>query len=248
MKWDEEETLAWELVAREAQQRFYETWGTRKWDVFLQSECKLLQARVAQALFGSAPEQSNAAGDGYKKQLKTVNKLCDLIVKKTRKYASAGQAKISFVFVSAKSKADRFTVPLIRVLKYDYADDIRNHRFIDSNCNVYSNWECFLKRNKLPHCLMLYPTNGIYTQKDGRVVLSRGESTHWLPTTVSILRPWGSLGITGFGLDSTRIPVNPVVAGTAMKGALFIARSVSTKRVKAKEGGAAENDTESVQL
>jgi hypothetical protein len=245
MKWDEEETLAWELVAREAQQRFYETWGGRKWDVFLQSECKLLEARVAHALFGRAAEQA----DRYnKQQLKTVAKLCDLIGKKTRKYANSGQAKVAFVFVSAKSKTDRFTVPLIRVLKYDYADDLRNHRFIDSNCNVYSNWECFLKRNKLPQCLMLYPTNGIYTQKDGRVVLTKGESTHWLPTTLSILRPWGSLGIAGFGLDSTRIPVNPVVAGTAMKGALFIARSVSTKRVKAREGGAAEHDTDSGQL
>jgi len=27
MDWDEEENLAWELVAREAQQRFAETWG-----------------------------------------------------------------------------------------------------------------------------------------------------------------------------------------------------------------------------
>jgi hypothetical protein len=247
MNWDEEQTLAWELVAREAQQRFAETWGSRKWDVFLQSERKLLEARVKLALFGPAPEQSNA-GDYEKKQLKTVTRLCDMIARKTRRYANAGQVKISCVFVSAKSKRDRFTVPLIRVLKYDYADDMCNHRFIDSNCNVYNNWECFLKRNKLPHCLILYPTNGIYTQKDGRVVLSRGESTHWLPTTVSIQRPWGSLGVTGFGLESSRIPVNPVVAGVAMKGALFIARSVGTKRVRAREEEVAEHDTDSEQL
>jgi hypothetical protein len=247
MNWDDEEVLAWELVAREAQQRFSETWGSRKWDVFLQSERKLLEARVGLALFGGPPEQSNA--DGYKKkQVKTITKLCDMIVRKTRRYAKFGQVKISCVFVSAKSKNDRFTVPLIRVLKYDYADDLCNHRFIDSNCNVYRNWECFLKQNKLPHCLMLYPTNGIYTHKDERVVLSRGESTRWFSTTISVLRPWGSLGVTGFGLDSSRIPVNPVVAGTAMKGALFIARSVSTKRVRGREGEATEHDTDSEQL
>jgi hypothetical protein len=247
MNWDEEETLAWELVAREAQQRFAETWGNRKWEVFLQSERALLEARVALALFGPPGERSNT--DSHtRKQLKTVTKVCDAIVRKTRKYARAGQVKMSCVFVSAKSKKDRFTVPLIRVLKYDYADDVCNHRFIDAGCNVYRNWDYFLRRNKLPHCLMLYPTNGIYTQKEGRVVLSRGESTRWLPTAVAILRPWGSLGVTGFGLESSRIPVNPVVAGTAMKGALFIARSVSTKRGRAREGDAAEHDTDSEQL
>ncbi|XP_033609228.1 uncharacterized protein LOC111869218 isoform X3 [Cryptotermes secundus] len=246
MNWDEEETLAWELVAREAQQRFSETWGSRKWEVFLQSERKLLEARVGLALFGF-PEQSNA--DCYrKKQAKVITKVCDVIVRKTRKYAKFGQVKMSCVFVSAKSKKDRFTVPLIRVLKYDYADDMCNHRFIDTNCNVYRNWECFLKQNKLPHCLILYPTNGIYTQKDGKVLLSRGESTRRFSTAVSVVRPWGSLGVTGFGLESSRIPVSPVVAGTAMKGALFIARSVSTKRVRAKEGETAEHDTDSEQL
>jgi hypothetical protein len=244
MNWDEEENLAWELGAREAQQRCAETWGSRKWDVFLQSERMQLEARVGAALFGPAEQL-----DGYRqKQVKTITKLCDMIVRKTRNYANLGQVKISCVFVSAKSKKDRFTVPLIRVLKYDYADDMCNHRFFDSDCHMYRGWDDFLKRNKLPQCLMLYPTNGIYTLKNGKVVLSRGESRRWFSTAVATLRPLASLGLDGFGIESSRVPVvvNPVVAGTAMKGALLIARTVSTKRSRVREGEAAENETDSV--
>jgi len=251
MNWEEEENLAWELAAREAQQRFCETWGSRKWDVFLQSERTLLEARVGLALFGPPEQQNSDKLSGYKKkQVKTITKLCDMIVKKTRKYANFGQVKMSCVFVSAKSNKERFIVPLIRVLKYDYADDVCNHRFFDSNCHMYRSWDNFLKQNKLPHCLILYPTNGIYTLRDGKVVLSRGESKRWFSTTVATLRPWGSLGLTGLGLESSRVPVvvNPVVAGTAMKSALFIARTVSTKRNRVKEGEAPEHETDSEQL
>lgn len=247
MEWDEEENLAWELVAREAQQRYAETWGSRKWEVFLQSERTLLDTRVGLALFGPPDEQLG----GYKqKQVKTITKLCDMIVRKTKNYTNLGQVKISCIFVSAKSRKDRFTVPLIRVLKYDNADDACNHRFVDSNCRMYRGWDDFLKRNKLPQCLLLYPTNGIYTLKNGKVMLSRGESRRWLSTAVATIRPWASLGLGGFGLESSRVPVvvNPAVAGTAMKGALFIARSVSTKRSRVREGEAAENETDSVQL
>lgn len=247
MDWDEEENLAWELVAREAQQRYAETWGARKWEVFLQSERTLLESRVGLAVFGPPDEQLG----GYRqKQVKTITKLCDMIVRKTRKYANLGQVKISCIFVSAKSKKERFTVPLIRVLKYDYADDVCNHRFYDSNCHMYSGWDEFLRQNRLPQCLLLYPTNGIYTLKNGKVMLSRGESRRWFSTAVATLRPWASLGITGFGLESSRVPVvvNPVVAGTAMKGALFIARRVSTKRSRVREGESAENETDSEQL
>ncbi|XP_069678177.1 uncharacterized protein [Periplaneta americana] len=245
--WDEEENLAWELGAREAQQRFCETWGSRKWDVFLQSERALLEARVGLALFGP-PEQRDSSDKfcGYKKkQARTITKLCDLIVKKTRRYANFGQVKISCVFVSAKSSKERFTVPLIRVLKYDYADDICNHRFYDSNCHMYKSWENFLRHNKLPRSLILYPTNGIYVLKDGKVILSRGESKRWFSTTVATFRPWSSLGFHGMGLESSRVPavMTPTVAGTAMKSALFIARTVSTKRPKFKdEVDAAERD------
>lgn len=251
MNWEEEENLAWELAAREAQQRYCETWGSRKWDVFLQSERDLLEARVGLALFGP-PERQNADKlSGYKKkQAKTITKLCDMIVRKTRKYANFGQVKISCVFVSAKSLKDRFTVSLIRVLKYDYADDVCNHRFFDSNCHMYRSWDNFLKQNKLPHCLILYPTNGIYTLKDGKVNLSRGESRRWFSTAVATLRPLGSLGLPGFGVESSRVPVvvNPMVAGTAMKGALFIARTVSTKRSRAREGETAEHEADSEEL
>jgi hypothetical protein len=241
MDWDEEENLAWEVVAREAQQRFAETWGSRKWEVFLQSERTLLEARVGLAVFGPPDEQLG----GYRqKQVKTITKLCDMIVRKTRKYVNLGQVKISCIFVCAKSKKERFTVPLIRVLKYDYADDMCNHRFFDSNCHMYSGWDDFLRRNKLPQCLLLYPKNGIYTLKNGKVMLSRGESRRSFSTAVATLRPWASLGYTGFGLESSRVPVvNPLVAGTAMKGALFIARNVSTKRSKVREGEAIENET-----
>jgi hypothetical protein len=251
MNWEDEENLAWELAAREAQQRFCENWGIRKWDTFLQSERAELEARVGLALFGP-PEQQNADKfSGYKKkQVKTITKLCDMIVRKTRKYANFGQVKISCVFVSAKSIKERFTTPLIRVLKYDYADDVCNHRFFDSNCRMYRSWDNFLKQNKLPHCLILYPTNGIYTLKDGKVNLSRGESKRWFSTTVATLRPWGSLGLSELGLESSRVPVvvNPVVAGTAMKSALFIARTVSTKRSRVREGETAEHEADSEEL
>ena len=241
MEWDEEENLAWELVAREAQQRFAETWGSRKWDVFLQSERTQLEARVGLAVFGPPDEQLG----GYRqKQVKTINKLCDMIVRKTRNYVNLGQVKISCIFVSAKSKKERFTVPLIRVLKYDYADDVCNHRFFDSNCRMYSGWESFLRHNKLPQCLLLYPTNGIYTLKNGKVMLSRGESRRWFSTAVGTQSSWAPLAFAGFGLESSRVPVvNPVVAGTAMKGALFIARNVSTKKNRVREGEAIENET-----
>lgn len=241
MDWDEEENLAWELVAREAQQRFAETWGSRKWEVFLQSERTLLEARVGLAVFGPPDEQLG----GYKqKQVRTITKLCDMIVRKTRNYVNLGQVKISCVFVSAKSKKERVTVPLIRVLKYDYADDICNHRFFDSNCHMYSGWDDFLRHNKLPQCLLLYPTNGIYTLKNGKVMLSRGESRRWFSTAIATLHPWAPLGFAGFGLESSRVPVvNPVVAGTAMKGALFIARNVSTMKSRVREGEAVENET-----
>ncbi|KDR14354.1 hypothetical protein L798_10386 [Zootermopsis nevadensis] len=251
MNWEDEETLAWELAAREAQQRFCETWGNRKWDVFLQSERTLLEARVGLALFGPPEQQNTNKFSGYKKkQVKTITKLCDMIVRKTRKYANFGQVKISCVFVSAKSVKDRFTVPLIRVLKYDYADEVCNHRFFDSNCYMFRSWQHFLKQNKLPQCLILYPTNGIYTLKDGKVNLSRGESKRWFSTTVATLRPWGSLGLSGFGLESSRIPlvVNPVVAGTAMKSALFIARTVSTKKSMVVEGETADLEADSEEL
>jgi hypothetical protein len=247
MEWEEEENLAWELVAREVQQRFAETWGTRKWEVFLQSERPLLEARVGLAVFGPPDEKLC----GYrKKQARTITKLCDMIVKKTRNYANFGQVKISCIFLCAKSKNERFTVPLIRVLKYDYADDVCNHRYIDSNCRVFSGWDDFLRQNKLPPCLLIYPTNGIYTLKNGRVMLSRGESRRWYSTAVATLRPWASLGLGGFGLESSRVPVvvNPVVAGTAMKGALFIARNVSTKKSKVREGSTAEKEADSEQL
>jgi hypothetical protein len=247
MEWEEEENLAWELVAREVQQRYAETWGSRKWEVFLQSERSMLEARVGLAMFGPPDEQLG----GYKqKEVKTITKLCNMIVKKTRNYANFGQVKLSCVFVSAKSKKERFIVPLIRVLKYDYADDVCNHRYIDSNCHVYSGWVDFLRQNKLPPCLLIYPTNGIYTLKNGKVMLSRGESRRWYSTAVTTLRPWANLGFTGFGLESTRVPVvvNPVVAGTAMKGALFIARSVGTKKSRVREGEAAGNETDLEQL
>jgi hypothetical protein len=241
MDWAEEENLAWELVVREAQQRFAETWGSRKWEVFLQSERTLLEARVGLAVFGPPDEQLG----GYRqKQVRTITKLCNMIVRKTRNYVNVGQVKISFIFVCAKSEKERFTVPLIRVLKYDYADDVCNHRFFDSNCRVYSTWDDFLRRNKLPQCLMLYPTNGVYTLKNGKVMLSRGESRRWFSTAVATVRPWVPLGFAGFGLESSRVPVvNPAVAGTAMKGALFIARNVSAKKSRGREGEAVENET-----
>jgi hypothetical protein len=51
-------------------------------------------------------------------------------------------------------------------------------------------------------------------------------------------------------VESTRVPEveNPMVAGTAMKGALFIARTVSTKRSRAREGETAEHEADSEEL
>jgi hypothetical protein len=95
--------LAWERVAGEAQQRYAETWGSRKLQVFLQSERTLLETTVGLALFGSPNKKLN----GYtQKQVKIITKFCDIIVRKNEKLCEFGTGE-NIVYFCAYQEQER---------------------------------------------------------------------------------------------------------------------------------------------
>ncbi|XP_050513522.1 uncharacterized protein LOC126889334 [Diabrotica virgifera virgifera] len=232
-----------ELTSEAFQKIMADRLGDRDYDSFAFDQHELLERKIGFALFGQPVQES---GNGYDKaQNKQIKNLYKIILKHNNLYAEyKDQVEIGFMYIVLEPTDDQAKSRTKKDPKYNPHIDIspspifvlRKCRreegdacriFIDHGGRVYSNWQDFLKNNKLPESIMVLPLNGRYQVDNDRVLLERREtpSCGVLNTVLKV----GDISSTVAGVGSgtlmfagavTSVIVPPVLIGAAAVGAV----------------------------
>jgi hypothetical protein len=193
----------WQEKARKEQQCYCDLLSTPMWREFRPPDYNNLKKNIGFALYGppgEEPDENSKDGTGYTNaHLKDINHIFDIIKKCMKKHRDQQNIWVSFLFVLAKTERDYIRVPVIRIPEHDVSVQQNNNIFIDSSGRVYKDWQNYLKKNKLPVCVLCYPKNGVYSAVLGVVEVEFGISP--AGKTRKLLRGLGyGLAVAGIGV------------------------------------------------
>jgi len=200
----------WKDVALKEQQGYFHLFGNDMWREYKPTEYINLKRNIGFAVFRlpeKEPDEDLNDGTGYTdKQLKHINKIFGKIKKSKKKHTNQENIWVSFLFVLGKAGDDYVRFPVIRIPERDVFVQQNNNIFIDFCGRMYKGWQDYLKNNTLPKCILCYPKNGVYSERNGVVELEFGIS------------PAGKLGrevLTGFDIGGTVVGLSASGVGIA---------------------------------
>ncbi|XP_050513531.1 uncharacterized protein LOC126889339 isoform X2 [Diabrotica virgifera virgifera] len=181
-----------EMTSEAFQKIMADRLGDRDYDSFAFDEHDLLKKKIGFAIFGPPGQET---GNGYDKaQNSQIEHLFNSILKHNNLYAEyQDQVELAFIYVvlepTEKQATDRMKqnpnynpridispIPIFVLRKCRQEEGEACRIFIDHNGRVYSNWQDYLKNNKLSESIMVLPLNGRYEVEDGTVLLEKHET------------------------------------------------------------------------
>uniref|UniRef100_A0A6P7GQA6 Uncharacterized protein LOC114345461 n=2 Tax=Diabrotica virgifera virgifera TaxID=50390 RepID=A0A6P7GQA6_DIAVI len=181
-----------EMTSEAFQKIMADRLGDRDYDSFAFDQHDLLKKKIGYALFGQPVQE---IGNGYDEaQNSQIEHLFKAILKHNNLYAEyQDQVELAFIYVvlepTDKQATDRrkqdpnynprtdiSPIPIFVLRKCRVERGEACRIFIDHGGRVYSDWQDFLKNNKLPESVMVLPLNGRYQVEDDRVLLERHET------------------------------------------------------------------------
>uniref|UniRef100_UPI002FDD153B uncharacterized protein LOC134532656 n=1 Tax=Bacillus rossius redtenbacheri TaxID=93214 RepID=UPI002FDD153B len=211
----------WRWLAIEEQQSYMELLQARRTDAVSSSQLLRL---VGFAMFGPPAQLPDAANEhtGYDRaQLRTARKACAAILRRGRRGAPGDEedpkeVRLRFLFVVTRASRVTATYPVFHLP--DGAGG-----FVDWDARVYSSWEQFLRRNKLPSCRMCYPEGGAYTAGEHgavRVAFRRSPASGNSRALLSAVSLAVSLASAAVSIASLLTPLPPHLLVAAAVGAV----------------------------
>jgi hypothetical protein len=214
--WNDDEMLLWRKLAEKEQQECFQFLGTPMWREFEPSHYGHLKREIGFALFG-LPEEEPCANSkdttGYRdEKLKEINKIFDIIKNCTINNPNPNNICVAFLFVFGKTKNDCIKIPVIRIPQFDTYIGQNFNRFIDLCGRMYENWQDYLDNNKIPECVLCYPSNGVYSAVNGAVEVEFGISPAGR-TVATFLKVHENRGVEALKLGLLRPMEFPIFAG-----------------------------------
>ncbi|CAG9838624.1 unnamed protein product [Diabrotica balteata] len=229
-----------EMTSEAFQKIMADRLGDRDYDSFAFDQHDLLKKKIGFALFGPPVQET-----GYDEvQNSQIENLFKPILKHNNLYAEyQDQVELAFIYVVLEPTDKQATISRKKDPNYNPRVDIspipifvlRKCRvqkgeacriFIDHGGRVYSNWQDYLKNNKLPESIMVLPLNGRYRVKNDRVLLEKHEtpSCGVLNTVLKVSDISSTVAGVGSGTlmfagALTSVIAAPVLIGAAAVGA-----------------------------
>ena len=158
---EEEINQDFQRLSREKQETYQKFFGNREWEHYDSTQHDDLKRKLAYTFF-----RSSNAHDPNTAQGKFIDAVFDLIIKTKEEHQNKDSIWVSFVLVCCRINDNLIEYSVLRVPKYDEDYPANEDMFIDAELRLYRSWEDFLNNNKLPRCIMCYPTRGKY-HRDG---------------------------------------------------------------------------------